>query len=47
MDLSLALLAYSDRSYRYSMLYILDSIKEFHFTFHNKRINTGISGAKR
>ena len=34
---------YCDRLLAYSVHYTLDSIKEFHFTFHNKRIATGVT----
>ncbi len=41
--LTFALLEYCNRLLAYSVHYTLDSIKEFHFTFHNKRIATGVT----
>ncbi len=41
--LTFALLEYCDRFLAYSVHYTLDSINEFHFTFHNKRIATGVT----
>ena len=41
--LTFALLKYCDRFLAYSVHYTLDSIKEFHFTFQNKRIATGVT----
>ena len=41
--LTFALLEYFDWLLTYSIHYTLDSIKELHFTIHNKRIATGVT----
>lgn len=42
-SLTFAPLEYCDRLLAYSVYYTLNSIKEFHFTFHNKQIATGVT----
>ena len=41
--LIVALLAYIDRLFGYSIVYTLDSIKKFHLVYHNTRIHTGVT----